>query len=529
MRGKPPVLTIENVSVRFGGLLAVDAVDLEVCEGEIVGLIGPNGAGKTTFVDAITGFVDATGTITLEGRDLTALRAHERARSGLGRTWQHAALFDDLSVKDNVEVARTYFTARRAIASMVGRRSGTEHEAARVLDRFDLASLEHRPARELTTGQRRLVGFARALNNAPHVLCMDEPAAGLDESERAQLGAHLRGIVDEGVSILLIDHDMPFVMGLCDYVYVLDSGRLIAHGAPREIVENPAVIEAYLGSTHRQDDGSVAVDLVSITEIADAATAGSSAEPLGADELSDDEPAGDALLRIDGLTAGYGVVEVIDGLSLSVHTGEVVALFGPNGAGKTTTLLTISGLLPPIRGSIELFGQPMGSQTATERALLGLGHVPEDRSLFFDLTVEENLMLGCRGADRDLSMAYELFPALAPLRRRKAGLLSGGEQQMLTIGRALLGKPRVLIVDELSLGLAPIVTEKLLATMRRIADEAGCGVLLVEQHVNLALTVADHGCAVAHGKVLMSGPADVLRSRLSELAAGYLSSAEAVG
>ncbi len=237
----------------------------------------------------------------------------------------------------------------------------------------------------------------------------------------------------------------------------------------------------------------------------------------------------DALLGLRGVVAGYGGRPVVRGIDLAVGAGEVVVLLGANGAGKTTTLLAASGLLPVSAGEVRFDGTPVdgtGRRAAARAARLarhGLVHVPEDRGVFEDLTVAEHLRL-TRPARRTFDEADVLdrFPALVPLLDRPAGLLSGGEQQMLALARALLAGPRVLLVDELSLGLAPLVVRSLLPELRALADDHGIGVLLVEQQVRLALTIADRGVLLRRGRVVLEGPADVIGDRLAEVEAGYL-------
>ncbi|MPQ97433.1 ATP-binding cassette domain-containing protein [Modestobacter sp. I12A-02628] len=235
-------LDARGITVRYGGVVAVDDVDIVVREGEVLGVIGPNGAGKSSLVDAITGLTRCTGTVELDGVDVTRARVHQRALAGLSRTWQTVELFADLTVEENLRIVRTRHVEH-----------DVDGEIERALELLGIADTRHLLPAELSLGGRKLVGVARALVAGPRVICMDEPAAGLDSRESAALGRSLRSIADGGTGILLIDHDMDMVLGTCDELHVLDFGRTVATGAPQDVRRDPAVLRAYLGETHEPE------------------------------------------------------------------------------------------------------------------------------------------------------------------------------------------------------------------------------------------------------------------------------------
>jgi branched-chain amino acid transport system ATP-binding protein len=249
-------LQTTGLTVRYGGVKALTDVSLEVADGQLVGLIGPNGAGKTTLIDAITGFAPATGSVRLGGQDLTGHPAHERARRGLSRTWQAAELFGDLTVRENLAVAAhrpgAWASAREILTRRAPRREGVD----RALEQAGLGELADVLPQELTQGQRKLAGVGRALAARARVVCLDEPAAGLDSDESLELGRRLRAIVDGGTGMLLVDHDMGLVLTVCDHVVVLEFGEVIAAGPPDAIRTDPRVIEAYLGSAAEEVVGT---------------------------------------------------------------------------------------------------------------------------------------------------------------------------------------------------------------------------------------------------------------------------------
>ena len=244
-----PALQTRGLSVRYGGVRALADCDLRVEEGGLVGLIGPNGAGKTTFIDAVTGFVTSSGVVELDGVDISDRTPHRRARAGFSRTWQSAELFDELTVRENIAVGATQDGLRATLAQIVRGRSVLPGVVEETVELLGLTPLGDQMPDTLTHGQRKIVGVGRALAGRPRVVLLDEPAGGLDSGETQELGKHLRAVVDHGVSLLLVDHDMGFVLSLCDSVVVLEFGQVIFTGPPDELRRDPRVVAAYLGGT----------------------------------------------------------------------------------------------------------------------------------------------------------------------------------------------------------------------------------------------------------------------------------------
>jgi len=503
---RPVVLETRRLSVRFGGVTALDDVSVTVAPREVVGLIGPNGAGKTTFIDAVTGFVGSKGEIHLGSDRVDTWTPRRRASAGLGRSFQSLELFESLSVLENLRVASEPRDRGAYLRDLVWpRTTPLAPAAAAAVEDFGLVPDLYRRPEALPYGRRRLVAIARAIAAEPSVLLLDEPAAGLSGDETAELGELIRRLADEwGIGVLLVEHDVGLVLEVCDRVVVLDEGKLLAEGTPEEVRHRPEVVAAYLGEP--AGDQEAAADV--------SGTAG----PAPSSRPAPSEPAAEVpLVSVRGLAAGYGELAAVRDLDLEVHPGEVVALLGPNGAGKSTTLLTIAGELAPLAGEVRCLGAT-GRVPLQARARRGLAFVPEERAVISSLSVAGNLRLR-RGATAD---ALELFPELEPLVHRRAGLLSGGEQQMLTLGRALAGDPRLLLVDELSLGLAPLVVQRLLRAVRAAADR-GVGVLLVEQHASEAMRVADRVIVLRRGRVVLEGAAADLRGHVGDLEQAYLS------
>jgi branched-chain amino acid transport system ATP-binding protein len=242
------VLEAAGLGVRFGAVEALSGLSLSVDIGQLVGLIGPNGAGKTTALDALTGFLPAKGSVHFQGRDLTGASATQRARSGLARTWQSVELFEGLTVAENLLVVAERGGVRQLLRDVFGRARSIRETVSEALGAVEIEHLAERLPDQLSHGERKLVGVARSLAARPRLLLLDEPAAGLDSAESQVLGGRLRGLADGGLPLVLVEHDMGMVLNICDYIYVIDQGRLIAEGPPAQIQRDPAVIASYLGS-----------------------------------------------------------------------------------------------------------------------------------------------------------------------------------------------------------------------------------------------------------------------------------------
>ncbi len=502
------LLEVDGLSVRRGGHLAVDDASLRVEAGAITGLIGPNGAGKTSLFDAVCGLEPiAAGSVRLAGEELGRLPAHARARKGMARTFQRLETFTHLTVRENIRAGREFSR---------GGHDAADAEPVAVdalIDRLGLADVAEVRVDRLPTGRARLVEVGRALASGPRLLLLDEPSSGLDQSETEELAGLLRELATDGLAILMVEHDMSLVMGTCDVIYVLELGSVIASGSPAQTQADPIVRAAYLGLVP-SDDRSAALGSVPPRPAATIAAA----RPGGSWADRGVVP----LLELNGVSAGHGGIDVISGVSFAVEEGEVFGLLGPNGSGKTTTLNVIAGLLAPTRGQVALCGRVFADADADALARAGVRMVPEGRGIFPNLSVAENLwMSSYTGTDRGTieERAYARFPRLSPRSHQMAGTLSGGEQQMLAMARALATDPVILVLDELSMGLAPMIVDELYACVAELAG-TGVTVVLVEQFAHELLGVADRAAIMLNGRIERIGdPAEIA----AELEAAYLS------
>ena len=493
------LLKIDDVCVFFGGVKAVNEVSLTIKEGLITALIGPNGAGKTTLFNVISGLQKPTrGRIWFKGKEITRLRDVEVARLGVARTFQNLRIFSNMTVLENVMAGRHRHEKAGFITAALGMQSKEEKESQRrAHETLALVGLEHLadwPVTSLPYGQQRLVEIARALATEPELLLLDEPAAGMNGAERIVLVQKIIEIAKSGINVLIVEHDIDLVMGLSDNVHVLDFGKLIATGTPKEVQQNQAVIEAYIGVKDR-----------------------SSWEQIGEGDTRDLRGEGTRpILTVENVSTYYGSIGAVRDVSMNVYPGEILTILGSNGAGKTTLLRTISGALKPKSGKITFLDKDITGKPMQEISCLGIGHVPEGRLIFQTLSVYDNLRLGaCRRRNKaeimkDMDFVFELFPVLSERRRQIAGTLSGGQQQMLAIGRAIMGKPKLLVLDEPSMGLAPQIVDQIFETLVKLNREQGMTLVIVEQNAETVLSFAHNAVILQTGQVALSGPAKEL-------------------
>ncbi|UEM25391.1 branched-chain amino acid ABC transporter ATP-binding protein/permease (plasmid) [Skermanella mucosa] len=481
--GSGPVLVCDGIGKRFGGLAAVDEVSFTVRNRTLHALIGPNGAGKTTVFNLISGmFPPTTGTVKLGGGTVSGMAPDRICQAGLARSFQITNLFPDLSVEENIRLASQARHAHRFNAwRPADAIEEINAEAREVISFMGLGGTERALAGSLSYGGQRLVDMGIALASRPSILLLDEPLAGLAAAERERISALIRRIADH-IPVLLVEHDVDRVFGLADQVTVMNQGRVLVDGTVEEARSDARVQEVYIGS------GTSAI----------AARARESAAGSG------------KVMEARGLNVLYGKSHIINDVSFDLHEGEIVALLGRNGAGKSTLLKGIIGTAPPASGTIDYGGRNLVGLGAPEIARLGVGYVPQGRGLFAGMTVAENLMLGRlrrrTGAGRhwDEDRIFEFFPRLRERLDTPADYLSGGEQQMVAVARALHGDVRVLLLDEPFEGLSPAITEELFTVFDRLRREVS--IIIVDHNLDLVLALSDRTYALERGRVVHQGP-----------------------
>jgi len=515
---RPAILSGTQISVNFRGLKALQQVDIRVPEGAITGLVGPNGAGKSTLLGVLSGDVVAQqGTVRLGGKDVSGLAPEVRVRRGLARTFQLPQLFDELTVREHLTLPRRLAQAPSRTWSdpITGRflqpDVAEDHEVDALLASLGLEHVAGTPAGALPLGLSRLVEIARAAATHPKVILLDEPFSGLNPAESRLLSEALANISKaQDIALVLVEHDVEVVFGLSERVFVLDFGVLIAEGTPAEIRRNPAVRSAYLGDFNPEPANP--------PEPAGAGPATMTVAETGAGVPPG--PEGGGILHVSQLCVRYADATALHEVSMSVGSRSVTALLGANGAGKSSLARAVSGLVKAQSGQICFDGEDVTSASADRIRRLGVAYVPEGRGIFRSLTVDENLRVALQGvpkAERPAAIerAIELFPILGERRRQTAGTLSGGEQQMLSLARVLTRQPRLLIADEISLGLAPLVVEEVFAGLQRVI-KLGVSVILIEQFVHRALQIADRCHVLRRGRLVWSGEASEAGTELVE-------------
>ncbi|MSQ70277.1 MAG: ATP-binding cassette domain-containing protein [Betaproteobacteria bacterium] len=477
------LLELRGVSVWFGGVQALRDVGLDVEKGRISGLIGPNGAGKTTLFNVISGvLLPSTGRVGFDGRDITATSSAERCHAGIARTFQIVQPFSRLSAVENVAVAHLYGSSDKGHAPS---RSEAVSRGLELLELGKLGAKAHWPAAALTLSERKRLEMVRALATNAQLLLLDEVLAGLNARETDEMMEIILSLRERlGLAILMVEHNIRAVTALADALTVLDFGTVVAQGATKSVLAEEAVIRAYVG------ERSLARDT-------------GTRQPGSSKAES-------PLLEVEGLAAAYGELQVVWNVGFVVRRGELVALIGPNGAGKSTTLKALAGLIDIKAGRIEFCGKSLKLEPPHSRIRHGISLVPEGRRLFMNMSVRENLEMGGiivpppDGIRKGIERIFELFPILAEKQRQPAGTLSGGQQQMLAIGMGLISRPKLLVLDEPSLGLAPLMVEHLYRTIAALRRD-GLTILLVEQQVFLALEFADRVYVIENGRVCLEG------------------------
>jgi branched-chain amino acid transport system ATP-binding protein len=484
-------LEVVGLVKRFGGLVAVKDISFSIKAGEILGLIGPNGSGKSTVMKSIIGIERPDGgSVRINGVEVAGWPPHKIARLGVGMVFQHSRPLHRQTVLENIILGLLPDRLMQIVHD-----AAIEKQARAIAERVGLGAVLDRRPSTLPFADLRRIEIAKALARDPQVVLVDEPFAGLTSRETAAFSQLIAELREGGRAVLLVDHNVKSVSALVDRVFAMFVGERIAEGAAEAVMRDETVRRVYLG-------GDLKIAARPESTFRDAET---------------------PFLKVDNLNVFYGKAQALENVSLHVHQGEFVSVVGLNGAGKTTLFNAISGLLP-YAGEISREGRALRGQTAAAIARGGIVQSPEGRELFTHMSVRENLdMGGLRFAEKDraerLQWLFDLFPILKARQAQTAGTLSGGEQQMLTIARALMMKPDLLILDEPTLGLAPVILEQISKALERLRQTTSISVLLGEQNVTFALPHADRVYVLEHARIVWEGPPGRFAS---EAGAGYL-------
>ena len=489
MSGKV-LLQTKGLTKRFGGLVAVNNIGFNVEAGEILGLIGPNGSGKSTVMQLIMGIHKPTaGQIMLDGENVAGWPPHRIARRGIGIVFQHSRPLHRQTVLENIKLALLPDSLIKLAAD-----PHVDRQAREIAERVGLGAVMHKHPATLAFADLRRIEMAKAIARNPKVVLVDEPFAGLAGEEVQAFSDLIRDFRKDGRAVLLVDHNVKSVSALADRVFAMYLGERVTEGTAEEVMQNETVRRVYLG-------GKI--------------------ETIQKDEaVTESKP---PLLEVKGVKVFYGKAQALDNVSIDVREGQFISVVGLNGAGKTTLFNAISGLIP-YQGEIRFAGEVLKGKTAGAIGRAGVVQCPETRELFTDMTVRENLDLGGyhmppAETAKQLAWMFELFPILNSRQNQRAGTLSGGEQQMLAIARALMMQPRLLILDEPTLGLAPVILEQLSKALEQLRQTTSITVLLGEQNVTFALPHADKVYVLEHSRIIWEGKPQQFAE---EMGTGYL-------
>lgn len=477
------LLQTDQVTKAFGALVAVNDLSFELAEGEVLGIMGPNGAGKSTLFNLIMGAIPlSNGSVYFAGQKIDGMTTNQICRLGIGRTYQIPQPFRHMTVVENVIVGQLYGQNKTAMEP-------AREKALEILNTLRLDAKAELMASQLGLLDLKRLEMARALSTGPRLLLLDEIAGGLVESEIEELENNIDDLKAQGQSMIIIEHVMRTLFNHSDRILVMNFGTEVAVGTPQRIAENEEVIDIYLGEELDRK------------------------APLGAAQSAAQER--ESILQMTDVSSGYGEFQALFDVSMEIKKGEIVALIGINGAGKSTLTRAITKQIPLTAGSVHWRGGDLAPYKAFDIVDLGISQCLEGRKIFNHMTVLENLEIGAypRHA-RDqrhetLKWIYELFPRLQERADQLGGTLSGGEQQMLAIGRALMALPKLIIFDEISLGLAPKIIDTIYETIPKIVDQ-GTTVLLIEQNVHRSLGISDRAYILERGRITLSGTAQEL-------------------
>ena len=515
------ILRVERLHKSFGGVVAAYDISFDLRKGEFLGLIGPNGSGKTTLVNLITGFVRPDeGRVLFKGRDVTGMMPYGIAELGIARTFQMVRMFYNLPAYKNVIIPLCSTRVKRRRGGRLGER---DDMAIELLDEYGFerdSMVPYKMANSLPHGYLKRLDLARAMALRPEVLLLDELFSGMSMSEVAATLPMLERLNKEGVSIIMVEHRLKELFRVADRVIVLNFGAKIAEGLPEEAMKTDKVKAAYLGSESTAEGVSPA-------------------EAGGAPDEGVDKRSDERMLEVRDLSVYYENALAINSLDLEVCRGEMVAVLGSNSGGKTTLMNTVSGLILDMQkkarrrggerinvyGRIHFRGRDVTVMGPGERVRMGLVLCRERHPVFRDSSVLENLRIAGnsrkgREVKQLIESIFETFSHLRRLSKRRGGLLSGGEQQMLAIGMALMTSPALLLLDEPLLGLSPMLQQTVAGAMKNISKR-GMTLLVAEQFARPLLPVIDRGYVIENGILVLSGTRDELEGD-PEVRASYL-------